>query len=178
MNLAATESEADRFALMDLDADAKARVRVLMAEDNLINQKVAKKILQALGFNPKVVSDGSRALAAYVESVDAGEPFDLILMDLQMPVMDGVEATRAIVEHAADRPELGLPPPRVVALTADVASSVVRECKACGMYGFLSKPVERENIVRVMEDAAAWVAGGREPKYDPHALWSRLQQFN
>ena len=46
------------------------------------------------------------------------------------------------------------------------------------MYGFLSKPVERENIVRVMEDAAAWVAGGREPKYDPHALWSRLQQFN
>ena len=178
VNLAATESEADRFALMDLDADAKARVRVLMAEDNLINQKVAKKILQALGFNPKVVSDGSRALAAYVESVDAGEPFDLILMDLQMPVMDGVEATRAIVEHAADRPELGLPPPRVVALTADVASSVVRECKACGMYGFLSKPVERENIVRVMEDAAAWVAGGREPKYDPHALWSRLQQFN
>ena len=110
MNLAATESEADRFALMDLDADAKARVRVLMAEDNLINQKVAKKILQALGFNPKVVSDSSRAPAAYVESVDAGEPFDLILMDLQMPVMDGVEATRAIVEHAADRPELGLPP--------------------------------------------------------------------
>ena len=178
VNLAATESEADRFALMDLDADAKARVRVLMAEDNLINQKVAKKILQALGFNPKVVGDGSQALAAYVESVDADEPFDLILMDLQMPVMDGVEATRAIIEHAAGRLELGLPPPRVVALTADVASSVVRECKACGMYGFLSKPVERENILRVMEDAAAWVAGGREPKYDPHALWNRLQQFN
>ena len=111
VNLAATESEADRFALMDLDADAKARVRVLMAEDNLINQKVAKKILQALGFNPKVVSDGSRARG--VRGIRRRrEPLDLILMDLQMPVMDGVEATRAIVEHAADRPELGLPPAR------------------------------------------------------------------
>jgi CheY-like chemotaxis protein len=201
VNLAASETETE-LGLLSLDADAKARVRILMAEDNLVNQKVGKKILQAMGFHPVIVGDGSQAVRAYSDAVDAGETFDLILMDLQMPVMDGVEATRAIMALHERRSrtkeddsreegamtqtqtqtrgggageEFHAPPPRVVALTADVAASVVAECKEAGMRGFLTKPIDRASLMRVLDDVAEWVGGGREPTYDKEKLWEKLR---
>jgi CheY-like chemotaxis protein len=182
VNLAASETETE-LGLLSLDADAKARVRILMAEDNLVNQKVGKKILQAMGFHPVMVGDGSQAVRAYSDALDAGETFDLILMDLQMPVMDGVEATRAIMAlherktraKEEDSQFHAPPPPRVVALTADVAASVVAECKEAGMRGFLTKPIDRANLMRVLDDVAEWVGGGREPTYDKEKLWEKLR---
>ena len=145
--------------LFELEPDAKAQVRVLIAEDNLMNQKVAVKLLHSVGFRAAVVNNGKEALDLFVEKADAGESFDLILMDLQMPVMDGLQATREIFGHVLARP--GLARPHIVALTADVAESVVEECRACQMHGFIAKPIKREKLNMLMEKITMWVMEGR-----------------
>lgn len=150
--------------LFELEPDAKAQVRVLIAEDNLMNQKVAVKLLHSVGFRAAVVNNGKEALDLFVEKADAGESFDLILMDLQMPVMDGLQATREIFGHVLARP--GLARPHIVALTADVAESVVEECKACQMHGFIAKPIKREKLNTLMEKITMWVMEGRQPQYE------------
>lgn len=156
-----------RYSLVyELEPDAKARVRILIAEDNLMNQKVITKILHTIGFRSTVASNGKEAFDKYVEEAEAGRPFDLVLMDLQMPVMDGFMATRSIFEYVAGKVAEGegewaeglFLRPRVVAVTADVMQSVIQECKSCKMHGFISKPIRREKLVGIMEKVATWVA--------------------
>ena len=158
----------------ELEPDAKARVRILIAEDNLMNQKVVTKLLHTIGFRSTVANDGKEAYEKYVEEAEAGRPFDLILMDMQMPVMDGLMSTRNIFEYARRQPAESFPLPRIVALTADVAQSVVDECKSCNMYGFISKPIRREKLVDVMEEVSTWVAEGRDPGYKKCSFFSGL----
>ena len=147
--------------MYELEPDTKASVRILIAEDNVMNQKVVTKILHKIGFRSTMANNGQEAVDIYVSAALEGKPFDLILMDLQMPVMDGLMSTRKILEYcASDRNKDGFTP-FIVALTADVASSVVEECKSCEMHGFISKPIKRDKLMDLLEEVCSWVAEGR-----------------
>jgi signal transduction histidine kinase/CheY-like chemotaxis protein len=112
--------------------------RVLVVEDNPINRLVAAEMLALLGSEVVLAEDGERAL----ERLD-GHPFDLILMDLQMPGMDGIAATLALRQRERDR---GLHPTPVIALTGNSASDYGEACARAGMNGFLVKPVSIEAL--------------------------------
>jgi PAS domain S-box-containing protein len=114
-------------------------IRVLVAEDNSVNQMVAARQLRRLGCTVDVASDGAQAVG-----MAAARPYDLILMDLQMPVMDGLEAARAI--RAA---EAGRRTP-IVALTANVFEEHRNACNAAGMDGHLPKPFRVEDLQQVI----------------------------
>ncbi|MCA9653980.1 MAG: response regulator [Myxococcales bacterium] len=116
-----------------------AGLRVLVAEDNAINQKVARHLLLALGCEVEVVGDGEEAL----QRLEAGG-FDLVLMDVQMPRMDGIEATTAIRRKELGR-ERHLP---IVAMTAHALAEDRQRCLAAGMDGYLSKPIQRRELLR------------------------------
>ncbi|MGI9175614.1 MAG: response regulator, partial [Rhodothermales bacterium] len=124
-----------------LEPDEMA-LRILVAEDNPVNQKVALMLLKRLGYRADVAANGIEALQA-VRQI----PYDVVLMDVRMPEMDGLEATRRIVAEWPDEQNR----PCVVALTADVTRSKQEECKAAGMKGFLTKPVDRDQLAYVIE---------------------------
>jgi len=109
-------------------------LRILAAEDNPMNQLVLTTLLGAAGLAPVIVSNGAEAVEAF-----ARESWDLILMDVQMPVMDGLDATRAI--RAAERAE-GRTPTPIVALTANAMQHQLADYRACGMTATVSKPLE------------------------------------
>ena len=107
--------------------------RVLVAEDNPVNQILAREMITVLGFEPVLTSDGQEAVA----TLERDRRFALVLLDCQMPVMDGVEAARRIRAHESAR---GLPRLPVVALTASVSREDRDRCLASGMDDFMSKP--------------------------------------
>jgi PAS domain S-box-containing protein len=117
------------------------RIRILLAEDNLINQRLAVGLLEREKHHVVVVDNGQAAVEAA-----AREYFDLILMDVQMPVLDGLEATRQI-----RRSEQGLQHVPIVALTAHVTDDFRQRCLAAGMNEFLTKPIRREQLFRLIE---------------------------
>ena len=125
---------------------ATTPIRVLLAEDNPVNQTIATKLLTKLGCSVTSVADG----AAAVEKV-LSERFDLVLMDVQMPILDGLEATRQIRAREATK---GGERVHVVALTANAMEGDSQACKAAGMDGYLSKPIERVKLRSVLESAA------------------------
>jgi len=122
-------------------SSARFAGNVLVAEDNAINQKVARLMLSRLGCSVDIVGDGSLAVQAV-----AAKRYDLVLMDCQMPVLDGYEATRSIRQVEA---ETGWHTP-VVALTANALQGVADRCSSAGMDGFLSKPVRAEELRAVV----------------------------
>ncbi len=136
------------------DDEEFRRIRILLAEDNQVNQKVAALMLQRLGQSPVVVANGLEAL----DAVRAAR-FDLVLMDVQMPLMDGLEATRRIrAEVAADHQ------PRIVAMTANALLEDREACLAAGMDDYLSKPVRSEDLAQVLRRVGA---GAGPPAMDP-----------
>jgi len=117
--------------------------RVLLAEDNKVNQLLARTFLQKAGMVVTVAGDGQQAL----DSVrTAAAPFDVVLMDIQMPVMDGLEATRAI------RAELGAAAPPIIAMTADALPEHQRRSLQAGMAAHISKPVSVDELYRVLDE--------------------------
>jgi len=125
------EAQADAGAAM-AGADM-GPLRVLVAEDNETNQRVVRTVLNALGIDPEVVADGRAAVEAWGRG-----GFDLVLMDIQMPVRDGIAATRDIRRLEAER---GLAPTRILALTANAMKHQVAEYAAAGMDGVVAKPI-------------------------------------
>jgi CheY-like chemotaxis protein len=109
--------------------DCKLSASVLLAEDNVVNQKVASLMLQRLGCEVHIVGNGREAIAACTARV-----FDLIFMDVQMPYMDGLEAARCIRKlQGKDTP--------IIALTASAVSGDREKCLEAGMDDYLAKPV-------------------------------------
>jgi CheY-like chemotaxis protein len=122
------------------DSKHARRVRVLVVDDNAVNQKVIVRMLQTLGVEATVASDGARAVDAV-----RGERFSLVLMDLQMPELDGFDACRRIRELPG--PTSTVP---VVALTANVLDEDRAACSAAGMNDFLAKPARIDELERVL----------------------------
>ncbi|PAP79524.1 hypothetical protein B1759_14470 [Rubrivirga sp. SAORIC476] len=138
-------------------AQPAAALRILLAEDNVVNQKVAVRLLDRLGCAVDVVSDGAEAVAAVVRQADADTPYDLVFMDVQMPVMDGLEATRAI-RQAAEVTQA----PYIVALTANAMQGDREECLAAGADDYLAKPVQLDSMQAALDRALAARRASRE----------------
>jgi signal transduction histidine kinase/ActR/RegA family two-component response regulator len=120
--------------------DNKRELRILVAEDSVVNQRVVMALLSKMGHTVTLAANGKAA----VEAVDSGEtPFDLILMDCQMPEMDGYAATREIRQREARE---RLPPVPIIALTAHAMLSDRDRCLEAGMDGYLTKPIDPERL--------------------------------
>jgi signal transduction histidine kinase/ActR/RegA family two-component response regulator len=127
------------------DAELGAEIRILAAEDNPINQLVLKTLLAQFGLTPQVVDNGQQAVAVW-----EAEPWDLILMDVQMPVLDGPSAARAIRIREA---ESGRPRTPIIALTANAMTHQVDSYLAAGMDGFVAKPIEIRDLMEAINSA-------------------------
>jgi PAS domain S-box-containing protein len=130
-----------RNAIKEQVAAQRYEGKVLLVDDNLVNQKVAGRLLERMGVTVVMANDGAEAVTLY----QAGG-YDLVFMDLQMPVMDGFEATRRIRDFEAWRPRTA-----IIALTANAMVGQLERCLASGMDGFLSKPIQ----VELLRDAVA-----------------------
>ena len=120
-------------------------LRVLVAEDHPINQVVARKILEHLGQQVTLVANGELAVAAFVNQPE-NQRFDLVFMDIQMPVLDGFAAARLLRAHELP---LGRRTP-ILAMTAHAMEGYREQCLAGGMDGYVTKPVERKQLVQEM----------------------------
>lgn len=125
--------------------------RVLVAEDNDINALLACRIIEKMGATPVLVGNGRAALAAVADTIAAGGPyFDIILMDVFMPIMDGFEATAAILALYSDHSKRGVPVAPIVALTANAYSEDRRRCLEAGMSDYLAKPFDADQLNEVL----------------------------
>jgi signal transduction histidine kinase/CheY-like chemotaxis protein len=136
------------------DSGTRGRsLRILVAEDNIVNQQVICRLLGKLGVTPTVVSDGQQALEAVKR-----EAWDLILMDIQMPVMDGLEATRAIRELPDERRKLP-----IVAVTANANPDQVQAGMSAGLDKYLTKPVRLVELKAVFDTFVGLGDSGSRP---------------
>ncbi len=122
----------------------KNSLRILLAEDNQVNQKVALLMLKNMGYQADLAENGLRVLEALKR-----QAYDIVLMDVQMPEMDGLEATRAILR--------GWPPearPYIIAMTAGAMADDRQQCLDAGMNAYISKPINREELARMLNERA------------------------
>jgi signal transduction histidine kinase/CheY-like chemotaxis protein len=135
--------------------NAARSLRVLVAEDDPVNQRLALALLAKWRHRATAVADGAQAVAAWRQ-----DRFDVVLMDLKMPVCDGLEATRRIRAAEQDAPDRGHTP--IVALTAQAFDDDARRCREAGMDAFLSKPIRSEQLRSVLDDLAGASAGAAD----------------
>jgi CheY-like chemotaxis protein len=115
-------------------------LRILLAEDNVVNQKLAMRLLQQMGYRADLASNGIEA----VESVQR-QTYDVVLMDVQMPEMDGLEASRRINAQWPSGKR-----PRIVAMTANAMQSDRDLCAAAGMDDYVAKPIRVDQLVEAL----------------------------
>ena len=143
--------------------EIKNRLRVLLAEDNSVNQMLAVRLLERRGYTVTVAVNGRNALAAFEK-----ESFDVILMDIQMPEMDGFEATAAI--RAREKSTGGHIP--IIAMTAHALVGDQERCLAAGMDGYVSKPIRTHQLFSVIEEFF-----GKEAETDPSGLTGKSEEI-
>ena len=164
--------------------DRKHSVRLLLAEDNAFNQKLAVMMLTKAGYQVEIANDGKEAVEKYM---DSPEGFDLILMDVQMPELDGFEATKAIrryeeqaqikskksqgedepVANAKDQtqnPQLRALHIPIIAMTAHAMKGDMERCLEAGMDDYISKPIKREFVLEILDK---WVLDKRSDVFGP-----------
>lgn len=140
-----------RHSIVD---EAKHSIHILLAEDNLLNQKLAGFMLTKAGYNLDIAQTGKEAVDLFLSNPAR---FDLIFMDINMPEMDGIQATRILREK-------GFAQIPIIAMTADALKEDQEKCLAAGMNDFISKPIKREvvfNMVRKWILKEAWTSGSR-----------------
>jgi len=125
------------------DLAAAHPLRILVAEDNPMNRKVAKLVLQRMGYAPEFADDGSEALAAVAQHT-----FDVVFMDVHMPLMDGLDATREICRRYPDER------PRIIGMTASTFAEDRQACTDAGMDDYLAKPVRPADVAAALQRAA------------------------
>jgi GAF domain-containing protein/DNA-binding response OmpR family regulator len=133
----AEEAGAPETSSLDPELASRHPLRILVAEDNVVNQRLALRLLEKLGYRADVAANGLEALEALER-----QPYDLVLMDVQMPEMDGVEATRRILERWSDGER-----PWVVAMTAEVMQGDREGFLAAGMNDYVAKPIRPQELV-------------------------------
>jgi two-component system sensor histidine kinase/response regulator len=157
-----------------VDAEQQLRqrcgLRVLLAEDNPVNQEVATALLQSVGVTVDVVDDGEAAVASVQR-----QRYDLVLMDMQMPVMDGLAATRLIRQL----PQCAALP--ILAMTANGYGESSRACLEAGMNGHVTKPVDPETLFATLlkwlpAEAAAPAADSAPPQAEPPSRSNALTE--
>jgi GAF domain-containing protein/DNA-binding response OmpR family regulator len=163
----AVDTRDEAGGLLDPELGTRHPLRILVAEDNVVNQRLALRLLEKLGYRADVAANGLEAL----EAVER-QRYDLVLMDVQMPEMDGVEATRHILERSTDGER-----PWIVAMTAEVMRGDREGFLAAGMNDYVAKPIRPQELVaaitrtpsrgRVDEMAGAEAA---RPAVDPSVL--------
>ncbi|MGL5082172.1 MAG: response regulator [Microcoleaceae cyanobacterium] len=121
-------------------------LRILLAEDHLVNQKVALQILHRMGYQADVADNGLEVLAALEQ-----QPYDVVLMDMQMPEMDGIETAQQIHRCYQQRQAVYYPRPRIIAVTANAMESDRHACLAAGMDDYISKPIRMEQLVAALK---------------------------
>lgn len=134
-----------------LERERPADLRVLAVEDNATNQLVLKTLLAPAGITPTMVDNGREALAAW-----ESQPWDIVLMDIQMPEMNGIDATLAIRQRELQTGRTRTP---IVAVTANAMTHQVAQYQAAGMDGVVAKPIDMSNLFQVMELALEQAAG-------------------
>jgi CheY-like chemotaxis protein len=146
MRRVADHLEASAEPANDRQLEVLSRLRVLAAEDHPMNQLVLRTLLGQLGVSVTLTSDGAEAVSAF-----AAAPFDVVLMDVQMPVMDGIEAVRRIraMEAAEGRRSC-----RIIALTANAMAHQVAEYMQVGFDDHVAKPIDLAELVHVLKCAA------------------------
>ncbi len=125
---------------VDRDMAARHPLRILLAEDNVVNQKLALRLLSQMGYRADVASNGIEA----IESIER-QPYDVVLMDVQMPEMDGLEASRRIAAKFKPGER-----PRIVAMTANAMQGDREECLAAGMDDYVTKPIRVDALVQAL----------------------------
>jgi signal transduction histidine kinase/DNA-binding response OmpR family regulator len=133
-------------------------LRVLLAEDNRVNQKVATRMLERLGYRAEVVANGLEVLETLTR-----QTYDVILMDVQMPEMDGLEATRCVRERWPEGP-------RIIAMTANAMQGDREMCLAAGMDDYIAKPVRREDLIDALLRCAPRPSAAPKSPSAPKAL--------
>jgi CheY-like chemotaxis protein len=133
-------SAAEPKRAIDTEVAARHPLRILLAEDNVVNQKLALRLLQQMGYRADLASNGIEA----IESIER-QPYDVVLMDVQMPEMDGLEASRRITARwqPGERP-------RIVAMTANAMAGDREECLAAGMDDYVTKPIRVDALVEAL----------------------------
>ncbi len=127
-------------------------MRILLAEDNIVNQKLAQMILTKAGYHVEVANNGKEAVEKYTQSP---EDFDLIFMDIQMPEMNGMEATKAIRRYEEQSANCNSQPAThhipIVAMTANAMKGDRETYLEAGMDGYITKPIKRELVFESIE---------------------------
>ena len=161
-SLAARLSDDDAFDLAAAEAvsapgitPSAGGLAILVAEDNEINALLARALLLKMGHQPTVAANGVEAIEFWRAAQAAGTPFDRVLMDVHMPSLDGLEATRRIRALEA---ETGTARTPILALTANAFTEDREACYAAGMDGFLVKPLDRESLAAALASGAAALA--------------------
>lgn len=142
-----TEDEMAKSSYISLAHIPRSELRVCIAEDNPINQKIAISFVKKLGFMCEAYGDGQQAVDALGEASKAGKPFHLVLMDVQMPVLDGYNATREIRKHSDPIVRDVL----VIAMTASAIRGDKEKCLEAGMNNYMAKPVRAHVLKQMLE---------------------------
>ena len=147
--------------------EASCDRRILLAEDNIVNQKVARGALEKMGCRVDIVNDGAEAVAAW----ESGQ-YHLILMDCQMPVMDGYQAAREIRQREGGAGRIP-----IIALTADAMKGADKQCRDAGMDDYLTKPLDRQRLNEIIAQHLTCAAPQGEAGAADPVDWQHLMSI-